>query len=152
MPTNSSQEIHVRRPCSALSRPLPTCSCSALRGVCGSTGRCHHPASASLTHKQDNAEHHCRELSGQVPGAGLPSSHQGRSREGCGGPRASLRDGCRAPGWMGLERRACAERRETPLCLHQTLQYSDSGLTCFAPHRACLLSTFLFLSCFYLWF
>lgn len=118
VPTNSSQEIHIRRPCSASSRPLPTCSCSALRGVCGSTSHCHHSASASLTHKQGDTEHRCGELSGQVLGADLPDSHKGRSCEGCGGPSASLRDGRRAPGRMGLERRACAERRETLLCLH----------------------------------
>ena len=91
VPTNSSQEIHIRRPCSASSRPLPTCSCSALRGVCGSTSHCHHSASASLTHKQGDTEHRCGELSGQVLGADLPDSHKGRSCEGCGGPSASLR-------------------------------------------------------------
>ena len=152
VPTNASQEIHVRRCCCASLRPLSTCSCSALRGVCGSTGHHHHPASASMTHKQGNREHHCRELSGQVPGQTCPAATREGPVKAMAGPvPASGMDAVPLDGWGWKgghvwrgERPHCASIR-----LFNTAILDSLPLL---PHSTSLLSIFLFLLCFYLWF
>lgn len=152
VPTDASQEIHARRPCSASSRPLPTCSCSALRGVCGSTGHRHHPASASLTHKQGNTEHRCRELSGQVPGQTCPTATREGPVKAVAGPvPASGMDAVPLDGWDWSGRHVWRGERphHTSIRLFNTAILDSPPLL---PHSTSLLSIFLCLLCFYLWF
>ena len=140
VPTNASRETHVRRRCCASLRPLSTCSCSALRGVCGSTSHHHRPASASLAHKQGNTEHHCRELSGRVPGQTCPAAAgEGPAKAVVGPVPASGVDAVPLDGWGWSSRHG-----ERPHCA--SIRLFNTAVLDSLPllaHSTSLLSIFL---------